>query len=102
MKRLIAFSSVGHMGFVMLGLAALTDAGVQGAALQMFNHGVVTGAMFLAVGQLYEDDGDGYGYVEGGYRVTEFLFSDGDMAADVVEGAREAGSWKSSVRNVAQ
>lgn len=53
-KRLIAYSSVSHMGFVMLGLAALTVQGVNGAVLQMFNHGTSTAMMFLMVGVLYE------------------------------------------------
>jgi len=52
-KRLIAYSSVAHMGFVMLGLAALDINAVQGAALQMFNHGITTGALFMMVGMLY-------------------------------------------------
>ncbi|TAN62455.1 NADH-quinone oxidoreductase subunit M, partial [bacterium] len=46
--------SVSHMGFVVLGLAALTPIGFSGAALQMFNHGIITGAMFLLVGVLYD------------------------------------------------
>jgi NADH-quinone oxidoreductase subunit M len=54
MKKLIAYSSVSHMGFVMLGLFALTPMAVKGAVLQMINHGVSTGALFLIVGVLYE------------------------------------------------
>jgi NADH-quinone oxidoreductase subunit M len=54
MKRLIAYSSVSHLGFCMLGLFALTPLGVQGAALQMVNHGISTGALFALVGMLYE------------------------------------------------
>ena len=53
-KRLVAYSSVSHMGFVLLGLASLTPQGMNGALLQMFNHGIITGAMFLLVGVLYE------------------------------------------------
>lgn len=53
-KRLIAYSSVSHMGFVMLGLAAMTTQGMNGAVLQMFNHGTSTAMMFLLVGILYE------------------------------------------------
>ena len=49
-KRLIAYSSVSHMGFVTLGLFALTQKGVEGSILQMINHGIVTGALFLGVG----------------------------------------------------
>ena len=54
LKRLIAFSSVSHMGFVMLGIASLTPTGVNGAVLQMFNHGCITGMLFLLVGMLYD------------------------------------------------
>lgn len=54
MKKLIAYSSVAHLGFVMLGLCALTTAGATGAVYQMLNHGVATGALFLLVGMLYE------------------------------------------------
>ena len=53
-KRLVAYSSVSHMGFVLLGLASLTPEGLNGAMLQMFSHGVITGAMFLLVGALYD------------------------------------------------
>ena len=53
-KKLIAYSSVSHMGFVMLGLAALTVQGTNGAVLQMFNHGTSTAMMFLMIGVLYE------------------------------------------------
>ena len=54
MKKLIAYSSVSHMGFVMLGLSAMTTQGMNGAVLQMFNHGTSTAMMFLLVGILYE------------------------------------------------
>ncbi len=53
-KKLIAYTSVAHMGFVMLGLFALTAQGLQGGILQMVNHGISTGALFLLVGMLYE------------------------------------------------
>ena len=53
-KKLVAYSSVSHMGFVMLGLAAMTTQGVNGAVLQMFNHGTSTAMMFLLIGILYE------------------------------------------------
>ena len=53
-KRLVAYSSVSHMGYVLLGLAAMTDAGIQGAALQMFNHGLSSAMMFLIVGVIYD------------------------------------------------
>jgi NADH-quinone oxidoreductase subunit M len=54
LKRLIAFSSVSHLGFVMLGLFALNLQGVEGGILQMLNHGFSTGALFLLVGMIYE------------------------------------------------
>jgi NADH-quinone oxidoreductase subunit M len=54
LKRLVAYSSVSHMGFVTLGLFVFTEQGVQGAILQMINHGLITGALFLLVGVLYE------------------------------------------------
>jgi NADH-quinone oxidoreductase subunit M len=53
-KKLVAYSSVSHLGFVMLGLAAGTQAATQGALLQMINHGLSTGALFLLVGVVYE------------------------------------------------
>ena len=53
-KKLVAYSSVSHMGFVMLGLASMTVIGTQGAMLQMLNHGISTGALFLLVGMLYD------------------------------------------------
>jgi NADH-quinone oxidoreductase subunit M len=53
-KRLIAFSSVSHMGFVMLGIASLNPIAVTGAVLQMFNHGCITGMLFLVIGMIYD------------------------------------------------
>lgn len=53
-KRLVAYSSISHLGFVMLGIFALNLQGLQGAILQMVNHGLSTGALFLLVGMLYE------------------------------------------------
>lgn len=54
MKKLIAYSSVGHMGFVTLGIFVLNVNGIEGALLQMVNHGITTGALFLCVGMIYE------------------------------------------------
>jgi NADH-quinone oxidoreductase subunit M len=54
MKKLVAYSSVSHMGFVMLGMFALNESGLRGSILQMLNHGVSTGALFLLVGIVYE------------------------------------------------
>jgi NADH-quinone oxidoreductase subunit M len=54
MKKLVAYSSVSHLGFVMLGLFAMNTQGLQGGVIQMINHGLSTGALFLAVGIIYE------------------------------------------------
>jgi len=54
LKKLVAYSSVGHMGFVTLGIFTLNTEGIEGATLQMINHGVTTGALFIGVGILYE------------------------------------------------
>ena len=53
-KRLVAYSSVSHMGFVLLGIAALTTSSLQGGVIQMVSHGITTGALFLLVGMIYE------------------------------------------------
>jgi NADH-quinone oxidoreductase subunit M len=53
-KSLVAYSSVAHLGFVMLGMFALTITGLTGSILQMINHGITTGALFLLVGMIYE------------------------------------------------
>jgi len=53
-KKLIAYSSVGHMGFVTLGTFLLNERGIKGAILQMVNHGITTGALFICVGIIYE------------------------------------------------
>jgi NADH-quinone oxidoreductase subunit M len=53
-KRLIAYSSISHMGFVTLGIFTLNRSGLEGAILQMVNHGIITGALFLCVGMIYE------------------------------------------------
>ena len=54
MKKLVAYSSVSHLGFCMAGMFTLTNAGIQGAVLQMINHGISTGGLFLLVGIVYE------------------------------------------------
>jgi NADH-quinone oxidoreductase subunit M len=54
MKKLVAYSSVSHMGFIVLGIFSFTTQGLQGAVYQMLNHGVSTGALFLLVGVIYE------------------------------------------------
>ncbi|MBU1100306.1 MAG: NADH-quinone oxidoreductase subunit M [Bacteroidetes bacterium] len=53
-KKLIAYSSVSHMGYVLLGMASLSSAGINGAVFQMFNHGTITAMLFLIVGVLYD------------------------------------------------
>ena len=54
LKRLVAYSSVSHMGFVLLGVASLGEVGLTGAALQMFTHGTITGLLFFLVGLVYD------------------------------------------------
>ena len=54
LKKLVAYSSVSHMGFVTLGIFVFHEQGMQGAILQMVNHGLITGALFLLVGVIYE------------------------------------------------
>lgn len=53
-KKLVAYSSVSHMGFILLGIAAMTVESIQGSIIQMVNHGISTGALFLFVGFLYD------------------------------------------------
>jgi len=54
LKKLVAYSSVSHLGFIVLGIFALTSQGLQGGVVQMINHGLTTGALFLLVGMIYE------------------------------------------------
>ena len=54
LKKLVAYSSVSHMGFVMVGMASFTSQGINGAVLQMFNHGTITAMLFLLVGVIYD------------------------------------------------
>ena len=54
MKKLIAYSSVGHMGFVTLGIFLFNQRGVEGALFQMLNHGIITGGLFMMIGTVYE------------------------------------------------
>jgi NADH-quinone oxidoreductase subunit M len=65
LKKLVAYSSVSHMGYVMLGMATFTTYGINGAVLQMFNHGTITAMLFLLVGVIYDRahhrDIDGFG-----------------------------------------
>jgi NADH-quinone oxidoreductase subunit M len=65
LKKLVAYSSVSHMGYVLLGIAAMTTTGMNGAVMQMFAHGIITGSLFLLVGVIYDRahhrDIDGFG-----------------------------------------
>src|SRR5256886_4017846 len=65
LQKLVPYSSVSHMGYVMLGMASFTTQGINGAVLQMFNHGTITGMLFLLVGVVYDRahhrDIDGFG-----------------------------------------
>jgi NADH-quinone oxidoreductase subunit M len=54
MKKLVAYSSISHMGYVLLGMAAFTTQGINGAVFQMFNHGTITAMLFLGVGVIYD------------------------------------------------
>ncbi|KOR31769.1 NADH dehydrogenase [Achromatium sp. WMS3] len=73
-KRLVAYSSVSHLGFVMLGLFALNTQGITGAILQMINHGISTSALFLLIGILYEQTHTRDIKVYGGlWRLTPWL-----------------------------
>ncbi len=54
LKKLVAYSSISHMGYVMLGMASFTPQGINGAVLQMFNHGTITAMLFLLVGVIYD------------------------------------------------
>jgi NADH-quinone oxidoreductase subunit M len=78
MKRLVAYSSVAHLGLVMLGIACFTATSLSGAVLQSINHGLSTGALFLLVGVLYERrhtrDIDAYGGIARIVPVTATLF----------------------------
>jgi NADH-quinone oxidoreductase subunit M len=69
LKKLVAYSSISHMGYVMLGMAAFTPQGINGAVLQMFNHGTVTAMLFLLVGVIYDRahhrEIDGFGGLAG-------------------------------------
>jgi NADH-quinone oxidoreductase subunit M len=69
LKKLVAYSSISHMGYVMLGMAAFTPQGLDGAVLQMFNHGTITAMLFLLVGVIYDRahhrEIDGFGGLAG-------------------------------------
>ena len=54
LKRLVAYSSIAHLGFIVLGTFALTSQSISGSVMQMINHGISTGALFLLVGMIYE------------------------------------------------
>lgn len=54
LKKLIAYSSISHMGYCLIGMAAMTATGFNGAVMQMFSHGIITGALFMLVGVLYD------------------------------------------------
>jgi NADH-quinone oxidoreductase subunit M len=75
LKRLIAYSSVSHMGFVTLGIFVFTPAALQGAILQMLNHGLITGGLFLLVGVVYERTHDRSIAKMGGLAATMPLWS---------------------------
>ena len=78
MKRLVAYSSVSHLGLVVIGVGAFTATALSGSVLQMVNHGLSTGALFLLVGVLYERrhtrEIEAYGGIAGVVPVTTALF----------------------------
>ncbi len=78
MKRLIAYSSFGHMGFIALGIAAWTPVALSGAVLQMVNHGITTGALFILIGMLGERaatrDAQAFGGLWGKVPIFAFFF----------------------------
>ena len=78
MKRLIAYSSFGHMGFIVLGIAAWTPVALSGAVLQMVNHGITTGALFAMIGMLGERtatrDSGAFGGLWGKIPLFSFFF----------------------------
>jgi NADH-quinone oxidoreductase subunit M len=88
-KKLVAYSSVSHLGFVMLGLFALNQQGIQGGILQMVNHGLSTGALFLLVGMIYDRrhtrEMDAYGGLEGDAHLCR-LHPDRDAVLDGAAG----------------
>ena len=88
MKKLVAYSSVAHLGFVMLGLFALNNAGIQGGILQSINHGLSTGGLFLLVGIIYER------------RHTRQIADFGGLSG-VDARLRDRSSWSSSSRRSA-
>jgi len=75
MKKLVAYSSVSHMGYIMLGLFSLNPQGVEGGIIQMLNHGVSTGALFLLVGVLYERTHDRNIWAYGGLAKSMPVFA---------------------------
>src|ERR1700719_3720983 len=105
-KKLIAYSSVSHMGYVMLGMAALTEAGINGAVLQMFNHGTITAMLFILVGVIYDRahhrDINGFGGLASHLPIyaalTGFAFFAGlglpAMSAFISEVLVLSGSWQ--------
>ena len=107
-KKMVAYSSVSHMGFVVLGMAALTDWGMNGAALQMFTHGISSAACFLIVGVIYDRahhrDLNGFGglarqcpLLGPGHRGLLRLLGLPGMAGFVSEALTMAGSFQSQV-----
>ncbi len=86
MKRLVAYSSVSHLGLVVIGVGAFTTMSLTGSIVQMINHGLSTGALFLLVGVLYERrhtrELDAYGGIAGVVPVTTTLFLDRHAVLD--------------------
>jgi len=110
LKKLVAYSSVSHMGYVMLGMASFTEQGINGAVLQMFNHGTVTAMLFLLVGVVYDRahhrNIDGFGGlatvmpVYTGFVAVAFFAALGlpGLSAFISEALVLLGSWQQNPR----
>ena len=106
-KKLIAYSSISHMGYVMFGMATFTQQGIEGAVLQMFNHGTVTAMLFLLVGVIYDRahhrNIDGFGGIAGimpmytGWTAIAFFAAMGlpGLSAFISEVLVLLGGWRS-------
>ncbi len=110
LKKLVAYSSVSHMGYVMLGMASFTQQGINGAVLQMFNHGTVTAMLFLLVGVIYDRahhrNIDGFGGLASvmpvytGFVAVAFFAALGlpGLSAFISEALVLLGSWQANPR----
>ena len=98
LKKLVAYSSVSHMGFVTLGIFVFQEQALQGAILQMVNHGLITGALFLLVGVFYERTHDRTIAKMGGLaaRMPVYVAASGSSCSRPAACPGCPGSWASS------